>query len=49
MKKIDKSSLKRLKNALKKENMRLTDQRLSIWMQINKSKKHLMLKKSFLS
>ena len=41
MKKIDKSSLNRLKIVLKKENMRLTDQRLSIWMQINQSKKHL--------
>ena len=41
MKKIDKSTLDRLKSALKKENMRLTDQRLSIWMQINQSKKHL--------
>ena len=41
MKKIDKSTLNRLKIVLKKENMRLTDQRLSIWMQINQSKKHL--------
>ena len=41
MKKIDKSTLNRLKGALKKENMRLTDQRLSIWKQINQSKKHL--------
>ena len=41
MKKIDESTLNRLKRALKKENMRLTDQRFSIWDQINKSKKHL--------
>ena len=41
MKKSNESSLNRLKSALKKENMRLTDQRLSIWMQINQSKEHL--------
>ena len=41
MEKVNKTSLKRLKNALEKSNMRLTSQRLSIWNQINKSQKHL--------
>ena len=47
MKKGNTSSLERLKNALKKENMRLTEQRLLIWVQINKSKKHLDVEEIF--
>ena len=47
MTKGNKSSMERLKNALKKENMRLTEQRLLIWVQINKSKKHLDVEEIF--
>ena len=47
MTKGNKSSMERLKNALKKENMRLTEQRLLIWEQINKSKKHLDVEEIF--
>ena len=47
MEKSNKSSLKRLKDALKKENMRLTDQRLSIWKQMSNSKKHLDVENIF--
>ena len=42
-----KSSLEILKNILKKERLRLTDQRIAIWNQIRNTKKHLEVEEIF--
>tara|TARA_B100001250_G_scaffold340141_1_gene307713 strand:+ start:470 stop:892 length:423 start_codon:yes stop_codon:yes gene_type:complete len=42
-----KSSLEILKNVLKKERLRLTDQRIAIWNQVRNSKKHLEVEEIF--
>jgi Fur family transcriptional regulator, ferric uptake regulator len=42
-----KESLKILKNVLKKERLRLTDQRVAIWNQIRNSKKHVDVEEIF--
>ncbi len=49
MKKITKKSLKILKNVFEKEGLRLTNQRISIWNHIQKSKKHMDVEEIFLS
>jgi Fe2+ or Zn2+ uptake regulation protein len=47
MKKVKDKSLEILKNVLKKENLRLTDQRIAIWNQIRESKKHMDVEEIF--
>ena len=42
-----KASLEILKSVLKKESLRLTDQRIAIWNQIQNSKKHLDVEEIF--
>ena len=42
-----KASLEILKSVLKKERLRLTDQRIAIWNQIQNSKKHLDVEEIF--
>jgi Fe2+ or Zn2+ uptake regulation protein len=42
-----KSSLEILRNVLKKEKLRLTDQRIAIWNQIRNSKKHMDVEEIF--
>ena len=42
-----KSSLETLRNVLKKEKLRLTDQRIAIWNQIRNSKKHMDVEEIF--
>ena len=42
-----KASLEILRNVLKKEKLRLTDQRIAIWNQIRNSKKHMDVEEIF--
>ena len=42
-----KSSLEILRNVLKKEKLRLTDQRIAIWNQVRNSKKHMDVEEIF--
>ena len=44
---VKKSSLEILKSVLKKERLRLTDQRIAIWNQIQNSKKHMDVEEIF--
>ena len=43
----EKASLEILKSVLKKERLRLTDQRIAIWNQIRNSKKHMDVEEIF--